>query len=65
LNELDRLRQLVTSDPEIMGGTPVFMGTRIPVDVVANILAQGARPPTQLYHPAVWSNYEIRPGRRA
>jgi uncharacterized protein (DUF433 family) len=37
-----RLRQLVTSNPEIMGGTPVFKGTRIPVDLVADMLAQGA-----------------------
>lgn len=39
---LARLRPLVTSDPEIMGGTPVFKGTRIPVDLVADMLAQGA-----------------------
>lgn len=24
--------QLINRDPEIMGGTPVFMGTRVPVD---------------------------------
>ena len=39
--QLARLRELVTSDPEIMGGTPVFKGTRIPVDLVADMLAQG------------------------
>ena len=39
---LARLRELVTSDPEIMRGTPVFKGTRIPVDLVADMLAQGA-----------------------
>ncbi|MBV8841413.1 MAG: DUF433 domain-containing protein [Bryobacterales bacterium] len=39
---LSRLRELVTSDPEIMRGTPVFKGTRIPVDLVADMLAQGA-----------------------
>jgi uncharacterized protein (DUF433 family) len=39
---LARLRQLVTSDPEIMRGTLVFRGTRIPVDLVADVLAQGA-----------------------
>ena len=43
-NESTRLRQLVTSDPEIMRGTPVFKGTRIPVDLVADMLAQGATP---------------------
>lgn len=37
-----RLRQLVTSNPGIMGGTPVFKETRIPVALVADMLAQGA-----------------------
>ncbi len=40
--ERRRLREIVTSDPEIMGGTPVFRGTRIPVDLIADMLAQGA-----------------------
>ena len=40
--QLARLRELVVCDPEIMCGTPVFKGTRIPVDLVADMLAQGA-----------------------
>jgi len=40
--KLARLRELITSDPQIMRGTPVFKGTRIPVDLVADMLAQGA-----------------------
>jgi uncharacterized protein (DUF433 family) len=40
--ERRRLRQIVASDPEIMGGTPVFRGTRIPVDLIADMLTQGA-----------------------
>lgn len=40
--QLARLRELVTSDPEIMRGTLVFKGTRIPVDLVADMLDQGA-----------------------
>ena len=40
--EVRRLREIVASDPEIMGGTPVFRGTRIPVDLIADMLAQGA-----------------------
>ena len=40
--ERGHLRQIVASDPEIMGGTPVFRGTRIPVDLIADMLAQGA-----------------------
>ena len=42
LNRLARLRQMVVCDPGIMAGTPVFKGTRIPVDLVADMLAQGA-----------------------
>lgn len=35
--ERRRLRQIVASDPEIMEGTPVFRGTRIPVDLIADM----------------------------
>jgi len=41
LRRLRRARQLVIADPEIMGGDPVFRGTRIPVHMIADILAQG------------------------
>ena len=33
--------QLVISDPEILGGTPVFAGTRVPVAVLFENLADG------------------------
>ena len=33
--------QLVTIDPEILGGTPVFAGTRIPVAVLFENQADG------------------------
>jgi len=42
LKQLMRIEEMVVSDPEIMRGTPVFKGTRIPVDLVADMLAQGA-----------------------
>jgi uncharacterized protein (DUF433 family) len=42
LKQLARMEEMVVSDPEIMRGTPVFKGTRIPVDLVADMLAQGA-----------------------
>jgi len=42
LKQLARMAEMVASDPEIMRGTPVFKGTRIPVDLVADMLAQGA-----------------------
>ncbi len=40
--QIARLRPLVTSGPEITRGTQVFKGTRIPVDLVADMWAQGA-----------------------
>ena len=42
LKQLASMERMVVSNPEIMRGTPVFKGTRIPVDLVADMLAQGA-----------------------
>ena len=33
--------QLVHSDPEILGGTPVFVGTRVPVQTLVDYLEGG------------------------
>jgi uncharacterized protein (DUF433 family) len=38
LNELDTV---VHSNPEIMSGTPVFVGTRVPVSTLFDYLAAG------------------------
>jgi uncharacterized protein (DUF433 family) len=42
LRELRRARRLVVSDREIMGGDPVFRGTRVPVHLIAKLAAQDA-----------------------
>lgn len=42
LKQLSRIEDMVASDPDIMRGTPLFKGTRIPVDLVADMLAEGA-----------------------
>ena len=42
LKGLARMTEIVVSNPDIMRGAPVFKGTRIPVDLVADMLAQGA-----------------------
>lgn len=34
-------QDIVTRDPEILGGTPVFTGTRVPVAVLFENLADG------------------------
>ena len=44
LKKLERAENMIASDPEIMRGTPVYRGTRIPVDLIADILNQGATP---------------------
>jgi uncharacterized protein (DUF433 family) len=42
LRELRRARTLVAIDPEIMGGEPVFRGTRVPVHLIATMIVQGS-----------------------
>lgn len=43
LKQLARVEEMIVIDPDIMRGTPVFKGTRIPVDLVADMLVKGAR----------------------
>jgi len=33
--------QIVHADPEILGGTPVFLGTRVPVQTLLTYLEKG------------------------
>jgi uncharacterized protein (DUF433 family) len=42
LRRLAEAKRMVESDPEIMHGAPVFKGTRIPVQNIAEMLSQGA-----------------------
>ncbi len=42
LLRLKEAQQMTVSDPEILHGTPVYRGTRIPVELVADMLADGA-----------------------
>jgi uncharacterized protein (DUF433 family) len=44
LRDLRRARRVVVSDPEILGGDPVFRGTRVPVHLIAELLARGSKP---------------------
>ena len=37
----DRTASLIARDPDILGGRPVFRGTRVPVDVLFENLADG------------------------
>jgi uncharacterized protein (DUF433 family) len=34
-------KEIVHTDPEILGGTPVFVGTRVPVDALIDFLGGG------------------------
>lgn len=38
------LKEIVHSDPEIMGGTPVFVGTRVPLQNLIDCLEGGEHP---------------------
>ena len=38
---MTQLRQILHSDPEILGGTPVFIGTRVPVQSLFDYLEGG------------------------
>jgi len=44
LSRLSKARGIVSSIPGVLGGTPVFKGTRIPVHDIADMLANGDRP---------------------
>jgi uncharacterized protein (DUF433 family) len=39
--KLDELRGIINSDPEIMGGSPVFAGTRVPLQNLIDYLEGG------------------------
>src|SRR5205823_5472245 len=41
VKQLRRAERFVTINPEIMGGNPVFRGTRVPVHQIAELLAKG------------------------
>lgn len=42
LKKLERAESVIVEDPETMRGTPVYRGTRIPVELIADMLNQGA-----------------------
>jgi uncharacterized protein (DUF433 family) len=42
--DLRRARRLAVSNPGIFGGDPVFRGTRVPVHLIAELVAQGSNP---------------------
>jgi uncharacterized protein (DUF433 family) len=44
IKKLERIENMIVSDPEVMRGTPVYRGTRIPVELIADMLSQGANP---------------------
>jgi uncharacterized protein (DUF433 family) len=44
LKRLVRAQAMAASHPAIMRGTPVFRGTRIPIQLIADMLTQGADP---------------------
>lgn len=43
LKKLERAAEMAVSDPEVMHGTPVYRGTRIPIELISNMVRQGAK----------------------
>ena len=39
--KIESVQQIITSDPEVMGGTPVFVGTRVPSQTLIDYLKGG------------------------
>ena len=35
------MKKYITSKPDVMGGTPCIVGTRVPIDVILSLLKQG------------------------
>jgi len=46
IKDLRRAEGLASADPEVLGGVPVFRGTRIPIHMIAELLSQGETPGT-------------------
>jgi uncharacterized protein (DUF433 family) len=44
LDRLSKARRIASVDPDVLGGTPVFKGTRLPVHDIAEMLANGDDP---------------------
>lgn len=44
MKTVQALRRLALSNPDVLGGEPVFRGTRVPVRVIANLLERGESP---------------------
>jgi len=74
LEELERATRMIESDPEIMQGTPVFCGTRIPVYLIAEMVERGVSPEEildgypsltrdMIEHAKVYAATHPKPGR--
>ncbi len=46
IKDLRRAEGLAGVDPEVLGGVPVFRGTRVPIHMIAELLSQGETPDT-------------------
>jgi uncharacterized protein (DUF433 family) len=38
---MSKIKDLINKDPDILGGTPVFRGTRVPVRILFDCVAEG------------------------
>lgn len=63
---MNKQTQLIHSDPDILGGTPVFVGTRVPVKTLLDYIEAGDSLDTFLDHfPSVGREQAIAVLERA
>lgn len=41
MEKTQKISKLISSDPNVLGGTPVFIGTRVPVSILFDYLKGG------------------------
>jgi uncharacterized protein (DUF433 family) len=41
LHDVGRAQRMIVTHPEILGGQPVFRGTRVPVHLIAELISRG------------------------
>jgi uncharacterized protein (DUF433 family) len=60
LDQLIKARRLVSSTPDVLRGTPVFKGTRIPAHDIADMLANGNAPAAIVKAYPQLNKYQVR-----
>ena len=60
LFQLRKAQQMVVSSPEILGGVPVFRGTRVLVHIIADMVTSGVPVSEILVHYPTLTEEQVR-----